>query len=176
MQFRDLDLEGLLSRYVTLLGLPIDGNIEINLRESLGYAVSAILLVSIEIAFISQVSSEVMVEIIQCAFLIILLWIVSSSIVILNANRSKSRLIAINVNVASFWLAVTSFFVLVALFLFPDEGDLGTKISVRRFFVVAIILISVPIHILRCRITWTRKAIYIPALWLTNGYLAWIAV
>lgn len=170
-----LVLEGFLSRYVTLLGLPIDGTSEINLRESLRYAASAILLVSIEIAFISQVSSEAIMEIIQCAFLIILLWIVSSSIVILNANRSKSRLIAININVASFWLAVTSFFILLALFLIPD-GDVGSKESVRQVFVVLFILIFVPLHILRCRIPWTRKAIYIPALWLTNGYLAWIAV
>ena len=176
MPFRKLDLEGLLSRYVTLLGLPIDGNIEINLRESLGYAASAILLVGIEVAIISQHSSEVIMEVIRCAFLIILFWVVFSSIFVSNATRNKSRLIAINVNVASFWLAVTSFFVLAVLFLFPDGGDVGTKTSVRRFVIVAIVLVAVPIHILRCRIPWTRKAIYVPALWATNGYLAWIAV
>ena len=172
---RWLGIEGLLSKYVTLLGLPIDGTSEINLREALGYAASAILLVSIEIAFIAQVSSEVMMKVIQCAFLIILLWIISSYIVIFDNNRSKSRLIAININVASFWLAVTSFLILLALFLIPD-GDVGSKESVRQVFVVFFILILVPLHVLRCRIPWTRKAIYIPALWLTNGYLAWIAV
>jgi len=96
---------------------------------------------------------------------LVLVWMAVSAAVV-RADRRKLE-IARNVSVISFWVAVTSAFILAAEQVYPDPFDRGP----RFYFVAGWLLILVPVHMFRSLTFW-RAVVMTIALLVSAGFLA----
>lgn len=162
----------LLSTYSMLLGLSGHRTHDIRLGQALRMAGAAIVLAASQGVVFRLFGVGVPIErIVPGSLLIVLTWFVCTAIFVVPRDR-RARSIATNLNIASFWIAVTVFLVSAAYVLFPE----GNKESLRVVFVTTTLPIFVVAHMLQARFNWRWKLFLILALCLTNGLLAWRAV
>ena len=162
----------LLSTYATLLGLSQRGVHGVELGRALRMAGGAVSLAAVEGWLFGLFGYHVPVErIIPISVLIILTWLVCTAIFVV-PERRRSESIAMNLNIASFWLAVTVFVISAAYVLFPQGNDESLRVA----FVMVLLPLFVVAHVLRTHFLWQRKIFLIVALSVTNGLMAWRAV
>jgi len=95
---------------------------------------------------------------------LVVVWMAVSAVVAKADRRGLE--IARNVSVISFWIAVTSAFILAAEQVYPDPFDRGP-----RFYFVAGWLLLVPVHMFRSLSFW-RAVVMTSALLVSAGFLA----
>lgn len=169
--YRSMVVE-LLSTYAMLLGLSGRHTHDIKLGQALRMAAAAIVLAATVSVVFRLFGFGVPIErIVFGSLFIVLTWLVGTAILVVPEGR-RSRSIAMNLNIASFWIAVTVFLVSASYMFFPE----ARQESLRVTFVTTLLPFSIVIHMSRTRFNWQRKLLLIVALWLTNGLLAWQAV
>jgi len=99
-------------------------------------------------------------------FFIILGWTIITRILYSGSNWKE--ILTLHLNLSTFWIAVTLFFILFASWLFSPLAR-----TPKTIFVSVFLLILVPAHIFQFKFPFKRRLLYFPLLLLNNGLLTW---
>ena len=163
-------IQQLLEQCVSVLALDIDDSSDLQISYAVQASALAIILAgsvgSIPWIFVGIAVTK---EIVVAGLFIVLGWLVFTYIFI--TDEQRNTLVPLHLHLASFWILVTAIFIAFAWYFFSSLP----RITERILLTWALLIISVPVHILRRKIGGVRKLIYIPSLLLSNGTLAAVA-
>lgn len=95
------------------------------------------------------------------AFFIIIAWTIFTRILYTGDNWNE--ILSLHLNLITFWISITIFFILFATWWF-EPLDRTTKF----IFVLCLLGVFVPVHVIRSKLTFKSKIKYLPLLWLSD--------
>ena len=140
---RNKSVQSVLKAYAGLLTQPFDQDLQSSVKSAGMSIVLSTILTGQEASLLMGGEVEPALEIGRFSMVLILVWMAISAI--FRSGEERKLIIARNLSVVSFWIAVTLVVVLAVKFVFPEPFDL----AIRLISSCAILLVLVPIHMFR---------------------------
>ena len=157
-------VQSILNAFVGVFTQPFEQDLNDSVRAAAVSISLATLLAAQGFLFSPELGSGTAVEMAGSSLVLVLAWMAITAIVA-KADR-RAVMLARNLSVVSFWIAVTLVLVSVAELLFPDPLDR----AIRLGSVWVALLILVPLHMFR-NMNFGRALLMTTALWFSSGAL-----
>ena len=136
-------VQSVLNAFVGLFTQPFDQDLQSSVKGAVMSIALTAMLTGQEASVLMGGEVESALEIGGFSMVLILVWMAISAII--RSGEERKLIIARNISVVSFWIAVTLVVVLAVKFIFPEPFDL----AIRLISSCAILAVLVPIHMFR---------------------------
>ena len=143
---------------------------EQDLKASVTAAATSISLAGLEsLALVVKGGGSTALEISGSSLVLVLVWMAVTAVV--TDTEHRRLILARNLSVLSFWIAVTLIFVIAVALFFPNS----LARAIRLGCVWVSLLVLVPVHMFR-NLPFGAALRMTLVLWFSTGTLAWMAV